>query len=311
MTITKETMVLADEIRRLADAMGIDALGFAQAAEFAGYKLHDSPRRDPQLTLPGAKTIIVGGVYIGGVTLPAWNNPWYGRTSRLYLSGYFLDVVDPLQPVADFLRSRGYQAVVCEGSRENGSILPLKLAAVRAGLGWQGKQSLLVTKEYGTFLALGGIITDAAIEPDAAKQPNRCRGCDKCQRACPLGALEKAHCLNMDRCLSYRLQEEHLPQEAEAVMDNRVGDCEICQEACPWNKRHLENPLATGLGESFKEKIDDWEKFFYLPDLVKVSEEEYWEKLGSLNTAIPYHLFHRNALIALDHAQNSGARPGR
>ncbi len=82
-------------------------------------------------------------------------------------------------------------------------------------------------------------------------------------------------------------------------MENRVGDCEICQQVCPWNRKHLENPLKTRLIESFKKKIKKWEKFFYLPDLIELSEKEYQEKLGCLNTGISYKIFHRNVSIAM------------
>ena len=156
-----EKHLLSEKIKRLAESSGIDAVGFADASEFTDYVLSQHQRRDPQLTLHNARSIIVAGIYIGGVTMPEWNNPWYGRTSRLYLSGFFLDVVKPLMPIAGFLKDQGYQAVICDGSIEGGSILPLKLAAIRAGIGWQGKHSLLISKRFGTFLALGGMITDA------------------------------------------------------------------------------------------------------------------------------------------------------
>ena len=61
--------------------------------------------------MPNAKSIIIAGIYIGGVTMPEWKNPWYGRTSRLYLSEFFLDVVKPLVPISDFLETVGYQAI--------------------------------------------------------------------------------------------------------------------------------------------------------------------------------------------------------
>ena len=290
---------LSEKIRNLADKIGIDALGFAEASEFPDYALQSSKRRDPKLTLPTAKSIIVAGIYIGGITLPAWTNPWYGRTSRLYLSGFFLDVVRPLDPIVDFLKKEGYKAVVCDGSLEGGSVLPLKLAAVRAGLGWQGKHTLLISKKFGTFLALGGIITDAVLEYNSAQEPNRCHKCDRCQQACHLGALDQPHVLNRDKCLSNLLQVENLPEEAQAVMENRIGDCEICQEACPWNKKHLNSPLVTKMTRSFRKKVKQLEDFFYLPNLVKLSEKEYGKTLGQLNTDIPYHLFHRNVLIAM------------
>lgn len=118
----------------LAGRSGIDVVGFADASEFKGYALRESCRRDPKLSLPAAKSIFVGGIYIGGVTLPAWQDPWYGRTSRLYLSGYFLDMVNPLKPLVHFLNSQGFETALCDGTTDESSILPLKLAAIRAGL---------------------------------------------------------------------------------------------------------------------------------------------------------------------------------
>jgi len=297
---------LTEKIENLADSIGIDALVFAGASEFTDYALSDSLRRDPKLSLPDAKTIIVAGIYIGGLTLPVWTDPRYGRTSRLYLSEFFLDAVKPLDPIVTLLKNEGHRAIVCDGSADDGSILPLKLAAIRAGLGWQGKHSLLISKKYGTFLALGGIITNAELEHNTKEESNRCRECDKCQKACPMEALDQAYVLNKDRCLSCLLQVDHLPAEAHAAMENRVGDCEICQQACPWNKKHIDNPLSTTMTESFQEKIEDWENFFYLPNLIELSEKEYIERLGHLNTDIPYKLFHRNVLIAMARAKKMG-----
>ena len=71
--------------------------------------------------------------------------------------------------------------MICESSEAEGSILPLKLAAIRAGLGWQGKHSLLISKKYGTFLALGGIVTNAELDHNLHEERNRCLNCDKCQ----------------------------------------------------------------------------------------------------------------------------------
>ena len=136
----------------MAESSGIDAIGFAEASEFSDYALNRHQRRDPKLTLPKAKYIIVAGIYVGGLTMPEWENPWYGRRSRLYFPEFFLDVVKPLAPISDFLKNRGYQRTICVGTVDGGSILPLKLAAVRAGIGWQGKHSLFISKKFGTFL---------------------------------------------------------------------------------------------------------------------------------------------------------------
>ena len=94
-----EKQSLSENIKNIAYSTGIDAVGFAEADEFTNYALTHSRRRNPKLNLPNAKSIIVAGIYIGGTTLPEWKNPWYGRTSRLYLSGFFLYVVKPLEPI--------------------------------------------------------------------------------------------------------------------------------------------------------------------------------------------------------------------
>jgi epoxyqueuosine reductase len=295
--------LLSEKIRNLADSNGIDALGFAEAFEFTNYAIDHSRRQDPKRSLPDAKTIIVAGIYIGGVALPNWTNPWYARTSRLYLSGFFLDVVEPLETIVNCLKNEGYQAIVCDSSTDDGSILPLKLAAIRAGLGWQGKHSLLISKKYGTFLALGGIITNADLEHNTNEEPNRCHKCNKCQKACPMAALDEPYILNRSKCLSSFLQTDGLSEEAKAIMENRVGDCEMCQYACPWNKKHLDHPLTTNMTESFQQKIKDWEDFFYLPNLIELSKKEYTEKMGHLRTYIPYYIFHRNVMIAMEKAQ--------
>ena len=294
---------LAETIRGVAVEIGIDAIGFAAAEPFTRYALKGTRRHDPRLSLPTAKSIIVAGIYIGGMALPGWEDPCVGRTSRLLLSGFFLDVVEPLAPIAALLRKEGYRAQVCDGSQTDGSILPLKLAAVRAGLGWQGKHSLLISKRFGTFLALGGIVTDAPLEPNGVQERDRCRDCDRCQQACPLGALEQPYLLDKKRCLAYRLQADRLPIEAQAAMQNRIADCEICQYACPWNRRHVKAPLATTRTIAFQDQIPQWEAFFRLSNLSKMNEKAYADEFDQFATDISYGHFRRNVRLALERAR--------
>ena len=296
--------LLSTKIRHLANSSGIDAIGFADASDFRNYALSHSRRQSPELSLHGARTIIVAGIYIGGLFLNEWTNPLYGRTSRLFLSGFFLDAVKPLESIYKFLINEGYKAVVCDSSTASGSILPLKLAAVRAGFGSQGKHSLLISKKYGTFLALGGIITNAELDHNSVEESNLCNKCDKCQKACPLSALDQPYVLDRNKCLSNCLQTGHLSEEIKAVKENRVFDCEICQQACPWNKSHIKNPLITGLTVSFQNNADALKNIFYLPNLVKLTEDEYHKTFGYLNTGIPYETFHRNVLMAIERSEN-------
>ena len=301
----KSKTTLSETIRTLAAESGIDVIGFAKADAFSNYALQGTLRHDPRRHLKTAKSIIVAGIYIGGIALPNWEDVWMGRTSRLLLSGFFLDVVEPLQPIAGLLRKEGYRAEICNGAKEGGSILPLKLAAVRAGLGWQGKHSLIISKRFGTFLALGGMITDAPLEPYGVRERDRCRDCDKCRRACPLSALDQPYVLEKERCLSFCLQAVKLPPEAQAAMENRVADCEICQYACPWNRKHLSAPLATPRVLAFQKKISQWEAHFRLPNLARLSKRAYEEQFGRFATDIPYELFRRNVALALVRAKSA------
>jgi len=111
--------------------------------------------------------------------------------------------------------------------------------------------------------------------------------------------------------MSYLLQSENLPKKMRMVMENRIGDCEICQESCPWNRKHLENALVTKVTEYFQKKVEGWENFFYLPDLVELSEKGYTEKLGHLKTGIPFSIFHRNVKIAMERAKRITERTGQ
>ncbi|MCP4673531.1 MAG: epoxyqueuosine reductase [Desulfobacula sp.] len=294
---------LSENIRNFEGCAGIDAIGIANASQFANYSLKQHKRRDPKLTMPSAKSIIVVGTYIGSVTMPEWKDPWYGRTSRLYLSGFFLDVVKPLEPIAHYLIKKGYQARICDGSIEGESIVPLKLAAIRAGLGWQGKHSLLISKKYGTFLALGGILTNAGLEHNVKEESNQCHKCTECQKVCPVDAIKKSHVLDINKCLSSLLSKDDLPRKAAASIENRIQDCEICQEACPWNKKHIKNPLTTKMTTHFQGQINRWKDKFFLQDLSELSKQQYEILFENFNIDIPFHIFQRNVKAAIKQAQ--------
>jgi len=284
---------IQENIRKLAKYQGIDVLGFADASKFKDYLLKNSKRQDPKLSLSDAKTIIVVGVYIGGLVLPSWSKSNFGRTSRLFLSGFFNDVIKQIEPISTLLKNEGYTALICDDSKSGVSIIPLKLAAIRAGIGWQGKHSLLISRQYGTFLALGGIITNANLDHNNKEEINRCKNCEKCQDACPLKALGNDYILNKDRCLSYI-----------TISENRIIDCEICQQVCPWNAKHIKQPLNTRMTLTFQKKVAAWEDFFTLTKLVKLTEHDYRKTLSHLNTDISYSIFYRNILMAMEHIQN-------
>ncbi|WP_135212228.1 tRNA epoxyqueuosine(34) reductase QueG [Vitreimonas flagellata] len=112
-----------------------------------------------------------------------------------------------------------------------------KPLAQRAGLGWQGKHTNLVSREHGSWLFLGAILSAAEIEPDEA-QADHCGSCRACLDACPTAAFPAPYQLDARRCLAY-LSIEHkgqIPREYRAPMGNRIYGCDDCLAVCPWNK---------------------------------------------------------------------------
>ncbi len=289
--------LIKDEIIELSKSGCIDELRFINAdcltEEYIGNE-REFAGRQPTDIMPNAKTVIIACTYIGGFVTNS--SPEYGRMSRLVLSGYYANIVRPLAPIKQYLSSRGYEAVIIDGESDENSI-PLKGSAVKAGLGWIGKNSLLISKKYGSFMALGAILTDADISENYPMTKNMCGGCSKCKDICPVKAIEIPQQLNRTKCLSNILDNFGLSIIQGTDTDGYFFECDICQNACPWNQKHIKNPLVTPYSKLFDS--DKLNSIMRLDHLKQMDEDTYERELVPLMIGykLPYKTFKRNIAV--------------
>jgi epoxyqueuosine reductase len=162
----------------------------------------------------------------GRVSRYAWNNGDYHSLLR-----------ERLKQLADFLHA---QRPGCR-TRATVDTAPLleRDFARAAGLGWFGKNTMLIHKRQGSWLFLAGLLTDAELEPDAPHETSHCGTCTRCLEACPTDAFPAPYVLDARKCISYLTIELKGPMPAE--LREGVGDwlfgCDVCQDVCPWNKK--------------------------------------------------------------------------
>lgn len=191
-------------------------------------------RLDPRRVLPGARSVVA-------VALNYWQGDVEEATSWRPVARYawgldYHDVMLPrLEALARFLadaaeaRSRVYV--------DTGPVLERDLAA-RAGLGWIGKNTMLLSPALGSWFFIGVVLTTAELAPDGPL-PDRCGSCRACLDACPTGAFVAPYVLDARRCLSY-LTIEHrgdIAHDLASLMGQWQFGCDECQTACPWNRR--------------------------------------------------------------------------
>ncbi|GAB4376561.1 MAG: tRNA epoxyqueuosine(34) reductase QueG [Calditrichia bacterium] len=169
-----------------------------------------------------------------------------------------------------------------------------KPLAVRAGIGWIGKNTTLLLKQKGSFFFLGGIILNLPLPADKPFTENYCGRCNRCQQACPTNALEIPGQLDSRRCISY-LTIEHegaIPEEFHPGMGTHIFGCDICQLVCPWN-RFAQDTTETDFFSRFH---DSDLKLTLLARLSQKQFERMFE--GTPFRRVGYENFKRNVTIA-------------
>jgi epoxyqueuosine reductase len=197
-------------------------------------------RSDPRQLMGDAKSLIMLGLNYGPAvdTLAALSRPETGAISVYARHRDYHDVLKgKLKELAAFLvvAARPEKADV-KVFVDTAPLLEKPLAA-RAGLGWQGKHTNLVSRDFGSWLFLGAIFTNLELPPDQPES-DHCGQCRACLDACPTGAFPAPYQLDARRCISY-LTIEHegpIPHEFRTAIGNRIYGCDDCLAVCPWNK---------------------------------------------------------------------------
>jgi epoxyqueuosine reductase len=203
-----------------------------------GWMAATAARRGHPLALwPEARSIVMLGMSYApeGDPLAVLAEPSRGAISCYAQSSDYHDVVKAgLKRVAGALaRASGAEAKVFVDTAP----LMEKPLAEAAGLGWQGKHTNLVSREHGSWLFLGAILTTAELAPDAP-EADHCGSCRRCLDVCPTNAFPAPYRLDPRRCISYLTIEHkgHIARELRGPMGNRVFGCDDCLAVCPWNK---------------------------------------------------------------------------
>jgi epoxyqueuosine reductase len=250
----------AAELRRLGDELGLTAVGAAPAEPYDETERHIREGRarglfadmrftmarpevscHPERALAGAKTVISAALaHAARGSRPGADE---GRLPRYT----WRDEYDALRRKLEELGRRlggAYRVFVDSNDHVD------RVGAVRAGVGFQGKNTMLITPTHGSWVVLGTLITDLAIEPTSPLELD-CGSCRLCIDACPTGALDDPGVLDATRCLSYWTQAPaQIPEPYREDLGDMVYGCDICQEVCPWNRAIEKHEITGGLEES-------------------------------------------------------------
>ena len=303
----------ARELERLAAELGLDAVGAAPAEPYEDTERHIRERRarglfadmkftmarpevscHPENLLPGARTVISAALcYYAPGPDPG---PGEGRLPRYTWTDAYAVLRERLDALGRRLGG-GYRVLVDANQHVD------REAAARAGVGFYGKNTLLITRRHGSWVVLGTLVTDVQLDPTPPLATD-CGSCTLCIEACPTDALDEPGTLDATKCLSYWTQSaEPIPDEYREALEGQVYGCDICQDVCPWNRgverRRAEAPLPS-----------DAEPAVSLVDWLQAEDEELRQRYDRLY--VPRNdarYLRRNALVALGNSGGPDDRP--
>ncbi len=257
-------------IRAQAHGLGFDLVGFARLGEaetwssfenwlargFAGemqwLKRDARLRRDTRLPKRGVMSAIVVGLDYGG-RAPAGSISRYARGPD-----YHLVMKQRLHRLLGWLEETAGRRITGRPYVDTGPILERDLARL-AGLGWFGKNSLLINPRKGSYFFIGALFTELELEPDPPFATEHCGTCRRCLDACPTGAIVEEGVVDATRCISYLTIEKRgeIPTDLRQRIGTHLFGCDICQEVCPWNIRFASDATDPDLSDAAFEPSPD------------------------------------------------------
>ncbi|TMM15218.1 MAG: tRNA epoxyqueuosine(34) reductase QueG [Actinobacteria bacterium] len=262
--------VTAEDLRQLAAEIGIDAIGAARAEPYAETERHIRERRarglfadmrftmahpeescHPETLLPDARTVVSAALCY--YALEPERPPEHGRLPRYTWWDAYAELREKLDAVGR--RIGGTYRVLVDANQHVD-----REGAARSGVGFYGKNTMIITQRHGSWVVLGTLVTDAELEPTPPLDAD-CGSCRLCIDACPTGALDEPGTLDANRCLSYWTQSEHeMPDDYRPRLGAQVYGCDICQDVCPWNRGVEKRRAQAGLppGAQPHVSLADW-----------------------------------------------------
>jgi epoxyqueuosine reductase len=323
-----DARALARRAKEIARALGFDLAGIAPAdppphadslrewlargfAGEMGYLARRvEERSDPRRVLEGARSVVA----LAFAYDPGSGGAAEGPAARIarYSGGedYHDVLLDRVRAFEAALVALAERPVRTRGYVDTGPVLERAFAA-RAGLGWIGKNTCLIHPALGSYLFLAVVLTDLALEPDAA-EPDHCGSCRACLDACPTDAFPEPWVMDATRCIAYATIESRgsIPEPLRVAHGDWAFGCDVCQEVCPWNRRERRAVPADGHG--LRARIaprPEWRS----PALewLLALDEDAWQRAtrGTALRRARYRGLLRNALVVAGNSRDAGLAP--
>ncbi len=312
---------LEERLKEQARALGFALVGIAPATRADSFdrlrdwlseglegdmdymRRHGPAREHPSSILPEVRCVVMVALSYAPVDARPPLPPHVGRVARYAQGPDYHDVLR--NRLKELLRWVQGEAPGCRGRAvvDTAPLLERDFAR-RAGLGWFGKNTMLINKRLGSTFLIGALLLDIELAPDAPHETSHCGTCTACLDACPTGAFVEAGQLDARRCISYLTIElrRPIPEPLRQPMGDWLFGCDVCQEVCPWNRKAAP-PDPVFASQPDLEALD-------LTDLLGLDEDAFRRRFKGTALLRPRRTgLLRNAALVLGNRGDSSALP--